>query len=424
MQRSSTPMIKSLIFLGCALTFWGNVHGIGPVLQPLFLVFFFVAALIGALRGQIAPIAPTVPELILYATGILSAVVAVCRSLEPCMLYSLAFLTTMVLISVLVRVVQLEEILDIGAAITLLLVLSSVVFDRQNFLKALSVSISRTGLFRFSPFGNHPNLTGLIFGAGSILLAQRAIVARSVTERIIMLSASVLAWVCILAASARASLAALLFAALAAVIKELRLTKATVLTAFGAVALAIASMVTTVGGSAIGYIQRILDVSSRTRGIGSGASGRTDSWRQAADTLISDPLLLMFGGSLRSSDSSIIGFDATEDAYLTILLDSGLFAGAAIIGIFLYSPIEAISLSRASENDRRRLILLPSFFVFLLIEGIFNRYLLGIGNPMSLIVLMIVVSLAVRARIASNQTLKSRGGVTGIQASVNSTSQL
>jgi exopolysaccharide production protein ExoQ len=163
------------------------------------------------------------------------------------------------------------------------------------------------------------------------------------------------------------------------------------------VALVIASMATGVGGSAIGYLQRMLDVNSTTRGIASGASGRTDSWRQSFDTLSSDPVLLLVGGSLRSSDYSIIGFDATENSFITIWLDCGLFAGTAIIALFVYSPLKAMSLSRSSVIDRRQLILVPSLFVFLLVEAIFNRYLLGIGNPISLIVLMIVMSLAVRS---------------------------
>jgi O-antigen ligase len=395
-------MIKALVFLGCALTFWGNVRGIGVILQPLFLLFFFAAASIAALGGRIAAIRPTVPEMILYAASILSAVVAFCRSLESCMLYSIVFLITLVLISVLVRVVSLSELLDIGAGVSLVVVLSSIIFERHNFLQALSVSISRNGLFRFWPFGNHPNLAGLIFGAGSILLARRAFVTRSVAERAVMLGAVALAWLCILAASARASVAALVFAALVAAIRGWRMTKATVLSAFGAIALIIVAMATSVGASAIGYVERILDVTSRTRGIESGASGRTDSWRQATETFISDPLLLLFGGSLRSSDVSIIGFDATENAYITILLDSGLFAGAAIIAIFLYSPIRAMALARCSDNDRRKLTLLPSLLVFLLIESIFNRYLLGIGNPISLLGLMIVMSLSLRSREAAS----------------------
>jgi exopolysaccharide production protein ExoQ len=389
-------MINALVFLGFAVTFWANVRGIGATLQPLFLFFFVAAALLAALRDRIAAIPLTVPELILYAASTLSAAVALCRSLETCMLYSIVFFVALLLMSILVRVVPLEKILDIGAAMTLLLLLSSVIFARTGLLKALSVSVSRTGLFRFAPFGNHPNLTGFIFGAGSILLARRIFVTRSVTERVVTICATVLAWVFIVAASARASLAALIVAALAAVIRELRITKATILAAFGAVALVIASMATGVGGSAIGYLQRMLDVNSTTRGIASGASGRTDSWRQSFDTLSSDPVLLLVGGSLRSSDYSIIGFDATENSFITIWLDCGLFAGTAIIALFVYSPLKAMSLSRSSVIDRRQLILVPSLFVFLLVEAIFNRYLLGIGNPISLIVLMIVMSLAVR----------------------------
>jgi exopolysaccharide production protein ExoQ len=403
-QRRSKPqqsrLINGLILLGCALSFWANLPGIGTTLQPLFLVCFLAAVVLAALQGRIVAVPLTVTELILYAAAVLSAVVAVCRSIEPCMLYSMVFLVTLVLISVLVRVVPLEEILNIGAVMMVLLLLSSVIFDRHNFMEALSFTIlPRTGLFRYRPFENHPDLTGVIFGAGSILLARRAFVTRSVVERVIMFGATACAWLFLIAASARASVLALICATIIAVIKEWRPTKAVVMTTFGAILVAIVAAVTAIGGSALAYLEKMFEVNSRFRGLGSGASGRTESWSWSVQELVTHPLILFFGGSLRSSDDSIIGYDVTEDSYLTIFLDFGLFAGTAIILVYLYSPFRANALSNSSENEKRQLILVPAFFVFLLVESIFNRYLLAMGNPISLIAMVIVVSLSVRARM-------------------------
>ena len=402
-------MIKFLILIGCCAGFW-QFTGNGAVFQSLFLSLFFIAAAIAALQRRIAAIPPTVPEFVLYGATILSASVAVCHSAEPSILYSIAFLAALVLSSVLARVVSFAELLDIGAAMVLILALSSIIFERAQFVTALSITITRIGLIRFSPFGNHPDLTGFIFGAGSILLARRAFVTRSVIERVVMLSGTLLTCIFVMAASARATVVALAFAATLAVIREFRLNKTTMLTAFGGVAVAIVAMVTVIGGSAITYLEGILQINSRTRGVGSGGSGRTDLWNQGLATLFSDPSLLIFGGGLRSSDIPNIGF-STEDSYITILLDSGLFAGSALIAVLFYCPMKAMSLSRSSDNDRRQLILVSSFFAFLLVESIFNRYLLAIGNPMSLFVLMSIVSLAVHAKATAQLKAKQAPGL-------------
>jgi exopolysaccharide production protein ExoQ len=193
------------------------------------------------------------------------------------------------------------------------------------------------------------------------------------------------------------------------VLRDFRLSKAALLTAFGGLALAIVAMVTVIGGSAITYLEGIMELNSHTRGVGTGGTGRTDLWIQGIATLASDPSLLIFGGGLRSSDIANIGF-STEDSYMTILLDSGLFAGAALIAVVFHCPIKAMSLSRYSDNDGRELILVPAFFVFLLVESIFNRYLLGIGNPMSLFVPMSIVSLSVLAKPVAKHRAKEASG--------------
>jgi hypothetical protein len=112
------------------------------------------------------------------------------------------------------------------------------------------------------------------------------------------------------------------------------------------------------------------------------------------DALFSDPALIAFGGGLRSSEYTVIGF-LTENSYLTILLDSGILVGGALILLLLYSPIKAVRLQRSSPKaSKMTLAFLPSFFVFLLIQCFFLRYFIGIGNPTSLLTLLFVVSLS------------------------------
>jgi hypothetical protein len=105
----------------------------------------------------------------------------------------------------------------------------------------------------------------------------------------------------------------------------------------------------------------------------------------------------LFGGGFRSSNSDLIGF-STESSYITILLDSGVFIGTAMILVFWYSPIKALTLTAPAQRSSGPLVLLTSFLTFVIVESAFNRYLLAIGNPTSLISLLLVFGVAIREK--------------------------
>ncbi len=390
-------MIKFLIFAGCCTGFWQFTEPYGNTMQTLFLFIFFAACGLAVLRKQVRAVPLSVPELVLCAVSVLSAAVSLYHGAEPSIIFSMAFLATVVMIAILMRTISLEDLLDIGAWAILFLQFCSLAFNSKLFVQALSITITRQGLLRFTPFDNHPNLTGFIFGAGTILLARRALVARKLWERILFAGATALGLVFLIAASVRASVVAISIATLVALFREMPLKR--ILTLVGTLGTVLAGLMLTtrLGDSAVKYLEGILEINSHTRGVGSGGSGRTDLWNQGINTLTSDPLLFAVGGGLRSSDIVNIGF-STEDSYITIMLDSGLFAGSAIIAIYFYCLFKSTQISRRSAQARRELILLPSFFVFIMVESIFNRYLLGIGNPMSLFVLMTLLAVSVRAK--------------------------
>jgi hypothetical protein len=112
-------------------------------------------------------------------------------------------------------------------------------------------------------------------------------------------------------------------------------------------------------------------------------------------------MVFIFGGGFRSSNSELIGF-STESSYISILLDSGAFFGVAIILVFWYAPIKALRLTSPENRYSSPLILLAAFMTFIIVESIFNRYLLAIGNPASLMSLLILLSLAMRQNLASS----------------------
>ena len=389
-------MIRLLILLSWYASFWANVPTFGWVMQSAFFALYLVGALYAISRRQVLGIPPSPAEIVLYAAGALSAAVTVLRGLDDLAVYSLVFLTALLLISIMSRAVSLEQLLDIGAVTSLLSVLTCLLVERHSLLKALSISMGREGLFRLHPLGTHPDLAGLIFGSYSILMARRAIISRHRSERAMMIVGVILAWTIVLATSARASILALVVAGVSALLFEIRLPRSTYikLAAFGATAFAVTSLL--FASRVVSYLSRILEFNSKHRGMATGGSGRTEVWHAGISAIFSDPIRLIFGGGIRSSEYSYLGF-FTEDSYITILLDSGLFVGGAIICVYIYFAIKALRLSRTEPPRSNPFILLFAYFVFLLAESIFNRYLLAMGNAGSLVSLMILVSLSLHA---------------------------
>ena len=396
-------MVEALVALACYLTFFANVGSVGTVAQVGALGLLFAAAALAALQDKInaSPVSPT--ELTLYAVGLISTVLGLISTEDGPLMYSVGLFGAVILVSIIARSISLERLLDIGAAVMFLCVLTTVVVERGNVLTALSASVGKSGLLRFTPLGSHPNLTGYMFGSGSILMIRRMLISKNLLERLAMAGAVLLSWAFILAASARSSILALAVAAAVAVMLEPRVRRA-----IGWKWVVIGAVAATIIGVAFpekitSYVTQMLDLESSTRGLDSGGSGRVDIWWHGLETLFDDPMTLILGGGFRSSSSDVIGF-STESSYVTILLDNGIFLGCAVIVVFWYAALRALRLSLAQSPDANTLVLACSFWLFLLIESIFNRYLLAVGNPTSLMTLLILFSVAMRARPETVQT--------------------
>lgn len=402
-------MVELLVGIACYLTFFGNLGGIGVAMQALALGLLFGAVAYAVILRRIGEFRATYAELVMYTVGIVSLALCVLRGEDTLVVASLGLLIAIIVISILSRVLTLERFLDVGATVALLCVITCIVTERANVVHALSISVGRTGLVRLTPLNNNPNLTGYIFGAGSILMVRRVLLTKSKLERAVMILATLLSWSFILAASARASIIALTGAAIVALLFQFRGSR---LMSFQWLSLSFlgCTLFGVVFAAKIGkYLSRILELGSNTRGIGSGGSGRFGLWLRGIAALFDDPITLIFGGGFRSSGSDLIGF-STESSYVTILLDSGLFIGFAVILLFWYSPIKALRLAPSADWQANSLILLPSFLTFLIIESVFNRYLLAIGNPTSLLTLMILFSLSLRGnRRGDRDDARARG---------------
>lgn len=400
-QPKTVPYTEAFVVAGLYTALWSNAGSVGPIARPLIFVCLFCAALLAIAGRKVRRISTTPTEVLLYAVGLLSAAVSLVRAEDYSITYSIYFLTAIVFISVLARAIGLERITDSAAVAMLFCIATCLIVDGRSLLATLSISMGKSGLMRFSPLGNHPLLTGDIFGAGSILLIRRFYLSRRNLERVASAAGIALAWIFVLAASARSSIIALLASAAFAGLVEFRLLRRS--KAAGSALAVIAVLVLLYFAVARPYLAQMLALDSSYRGVGSGATGRTDLWLRGFETLFSDPSRMAFGGALRSSESNVIGF-FTENSYLTILLDSGIFVGSALIFMFLRAPFSALKLSRAMPAARNTLAFLPSLFVFLLVQSFFIRDLLGLGSPVALITLFALMSLSMRAQFPAELT--------------------
>jgi exopolysaccharide production protein ExoQ len=395
-------IIEALLFLGCYATFW---VGSSPSqsLQAVILLLLISAAALAITAGKSAAARPSFLEMLLYVIGVVSTVSALCRENDYSELYSGIYLMTLIAVSVIARTIGLRRLLNLATVTIVAGLLTYLLVGWKDLLRALAGTVTDMGLFRFRPEGMFPNLVGLVFGAGSILLARQTILARKVSARAFLGVATAGSLVFVFASSARESILALGVAATYAFALIARRHPAIwriTLVCLGMTAVFV--LVIGIGRTAA-YFDRILEITSASRGIASGASGRTGLWSLGVSAIFSDPVRLVFGGGLRYSEIGRIGF-STESSYITVLLDSGLLLGALLVGslcVCIYTNSCEFAKPNANAKDQ---LAVACLVIFMLIQAIFSRYLLAIGNPMSLIFLLVIVAQGVQANTAGAET--------------------
>lgn len=132
------------------------------------------------------------------------------------------------------------------------------------------------------------------------------------------------------------------------------------------------------------YIERFIQIHSQYRGIDSGISGRFPRWSETASKVFNE-LHWVFGYGYDTSRARL-GF-SIDNGYLTVLFEAGVLALAII-------AIRAISLLRWSIRitlTDPRLSMVLMLTIAFLVNNIFDRYLLRIGNPFSLLALFLLL---------------------------------
>ena len=283
-------------------------------------------------------------EIALVSISILSIITSTLNGNGYSSLYSVLFLISGLSISTLVRSCSFRSVIDSITLSFVMMILTVFIFYGRDILDTLSHGGSWS--FRLSPFNLHPNLVGYIFGGGFALMCYCGLISSTIA-RVIYTLCALLCLSFVLAASARAGLAAASLAFIVAMALRLRSAKAA--TRIGVIAVIIlgAAIVVPVFSTLISYLDSVLELSSQTRGWNSGGTGRLELWSRGVALLFSDPVLSLFGTGLRSADPDTIGF-STESSYITIFLEGG----TVLPSIFLFSLFAM--LLRATNFKRHR----------------------------------------------------------------------
>ncbi|HZU64836.1 MAG TPA: O-antigen ligase family protein [Novosphingobium sp.] len=290
-----------------------------------------------------------------------------------------ALMTVTVLsVSINARIIPIESFMNCVAMAAIASTLAMYAVYPGDILASLTSSGATRWALRFSGFENHPNLEGLIFGSYILYIALFAL--REGRIRWQYLAFVPLALGIILAAGARGGLLALLISSLIVLItlwpRIDNATRRRIFTA-GGLALVIALAFS---GKLYDYLTVVLELDSKERGFGSGASGRTDIWAEGISMIGASARSAVLGGGLRSSDFIRSDF-YTESSYISILLDSGIIFGGTFILMVLGSAVIAGKRARARPSALNiAVFMLLNYGIF---ESFFNRYLFAMGNPFS-----------------------------------------
>ncbi|MBA2964811.1 MULTISPECIES: O-antigen ligase family protein [Ramlibacter] len=314
---------------------------------------------------------------------------------EASAIYTVLMLLVWLVIALMGGRISLDRMLASFALAAIILVWSFLALSYDDFLVRLQLSAvglapeSRYG----GPFEIHPNLLGHIMGASAGVMFWYATSVYGLRRWFTIVSCGVALAMC-LAASSRgglvASTAAVGVTYLLTAIEDRRRRTHVVIAIF-----AIAGAVLIFVPETLDALSNMLDLTSKDRGLAdSGLSGRTELWDAAIARFGSISAPIVWGGGFRNR---WLNENIVDNSYIVILMETGAVGLVLWIGRIL--QILKRSISSIFRAARPVDLAVTSHLLFSLAEGVVNRQLLAIGNPASLLTIMIVILyVPIRAR--------------------------
>lgn len=385
----------SLWLLGLSV-YVGGWYVEGPAFQAVQMGsvgLFIGAGFMALLAGRTRRLPLCTSESILGAAFVFAMLVAFVRGVPLSALYGGMFLVVLASAALLARQPWVERIDAVFRRAYLALIASVLAVQSGEFLASVAGTVEYSvGLVRFAPLGMHPNLSGLVYGGGALLFFQHFLSSRRAHQRLLALLMCGLCLAVVLAASARASLLALgLTGVLGTVLMAWRGSRrARIALALGALGLLAVGLWK--APAIADYLTIILDLDSPTRGTDSGATGREEIWRDGIRLFLSDPLLFFIGRGVRAAGPEVIGFPV-ESSYINLALEHGAVFGLLIALAFAATAWRTLGRSVRGGTLDPVLFLSGLMLVFVLLQSVFNRYLVAVGNPYSLWILLLLLRL-------------------------------
>jgi exopolysaccharide production protein ExoQ len=382
-------------FLGGSIYLTGWYYE-GPALQASqmgAISLLLMAGLFAALSGGTLRIRPSLVEWMFATAFLFAMLVAWMTGNVLSTMYGAMLLLVLTAIAFLVRHRRAAELVAVFRWAYVALIGTVLALESPAWFASLSGSVEYgLGLVRYQPLGMHPNLSGLVYGGGALLFFQRYLAAHRRSEKAFAMAMAGLCLCVLLAASARAGMLALAAAGLTGItliaLRGSRRSRVSLV-----LAALIGVMVIFFKRADIKeYLSLILDLDSPTRGVDSGATGRTDIWQAGIELVFSDAVRLFTGRGIRSALPEIIGFPV-ESSYINLALEHGLFFGSLIVLAFVVTAWRALQQGLQPGQHRYQLFMAGLMLVFILAQSIFNRYLIGVGNPYSLWILVLTLQL-------------------------------
>lgn len=131
----------------------------------------------------------------------------------------------------------------------------------------------------------------------------------------------------------------------------------------------------------------------RYRGLGTGFTGRIEAWQEAFELFRANPI---FGVGFRMHERYMSSLPSAHNGYLSMLADTGI---AGTLATFLLLGIAGSRVARMALSGNRQAIFAASFFAGYCAIAMFERFLINVGNPTSVLVWLLLFLPGAKLRV-------------------------
>jgi len=155
-------------------------------------------------------------------------------------------------------------------------------------------------------------------------------------------------------------------------------------------------------------INSFMGLNTSDRGISSGASGRIYAWMETFSLFEENPI---FGIGFRAHEHLLTVGSSSHNGYLAMLAEIGLFGFLAVMYLILSGTFFLWKQARFPENKHTHSILLGILIGYLFL-AVFERFLINVGNPTSLLFLLGILTPTLAIKQATTKSTPILGRAT------------